>query len=338
MSTITGLPRSFASRPATMDDLKAVVALRNLCTIEQVGAPLIEEAELQTEWQAAPFDLARDSRLVLTPRSEVVACAALWGRAPYVRLFAEGWVHPVYRGRTIGTALARWLEERGRMSVERAPAGTRVVLEQTILNADARARSLLQLQGYCLARHFLNMGITMDEPPPAPVLPDGLVIRPFAREREARALVRSIREALDDHWGYVETPFEEDYQLWLNWMDNDPAFDPSLWFLALDGDQIAGFSLCYGFTAEDAGMGEVANLGVRLPWRRQGLGLALLHHSFGELYRRGRRKVTLGVDAHSLTGAVRLYERAGMKVRRRYDCYQKELRPGDDLATQSLKA
>ena len=45
----------------------------------------------------------------------------------------------------------------------------------------------------------------------------------------------------------------------------------------------------------------------------------------------------LGVDAQSLTGATRLYEKAGMHVDRQYANYEKELRPGEDLGTQSLK-
>jgi mycothiol synthase len=76
---------------------------------------------------------------------------------------------------------------------------------------------------------------------------------------------------------------------------------------------------------------------VRRPWRRAGLGLALLRHSFGEFYRRGTYKVVLGVDSQNLTGATRLYERAGMYIELQYDAYEKELRAGIDLSTQSLE-
>jgi GNAT superfamily N-acetyltransferase len=75
---------------------------------------------------------------------------------------------------------------------------------------------------------------------------------------------------------------------------------------------------------------------VRRPWRKHGLGLALLHHAFGEFYRRGTREIGLGVDAQSLTGATRLYERAGMHALLHYDSYEKELRPGVELSVQSL--
>jgi ribosomal protein S18 acetylase RimI-like enzyme len=83
-------------------------------------------------------------------------------------------------------------------------------------------------------------------------------------------------------------------------------------------------------------MGWVNTLGVLRPWRRKGVGMALLLHSFNEFYRRGWRKAGLGVDASSLTGATRLYERAGMHVARQYDSYQKELRPGREPSTETL--
>jgi ribosomal protein S18 acetylase RimI-like enzyme len=66
-------------------------------------------------------------------------------------------------------------------------------------------------------------------------------------------------------------------------------------------------------------------LGVRRPWRRRGLGRALLLHAFGEFRRRGFSRSALGVDAESLTGANRLYERAGMHVAARFDIYEKVL-------------
>jgi ribosomal protein S18 acetylase RimI-like enzyme len=83
-------------------------------------------------------------------------------------------------------------------------------------------------------------------------------------------------------------------------------------------------------------MGYVMSLGVRRSWRRKGVALALLHHTFGEFRSRGKTKVALDVDAHSLTGATRLYEKAGMHMQRQSVVYEKELRPGIDLSTQSL--
>jgi len=62
----------------------------------------------------------------------------------------------------------------------------------------------------------------------------------------------------------------------------------------------------------------------------------LLRHSFNEFYQRGNRKVGLGVDAENLTGALRLYEKAGMHIYRQYNSYEKELRAGKEISVQSL--
>jgi ribosomal protein S18 acetylase RimI-like enzyme len=98
-------------------------------------------------------------------------------------------------------------------------------------------------------------------------------------------------------------------------MTRAETFEPALWFLALAGDELAGFSICRQDT-NDPAAGHVELLGVRRPWRRQGLGEALLLHSFQAFRQLGWTRGTLGVDASSPTGATRLYERAGMRVYR----------------------
>jgi ribosomal protein S18 acetylase RimI-like enzyme len=108
-------------------------------------------------------------------------------------------------------------------------------------------------------------------------------------------------------------------------MLGDPSFDPELWFLAEDGADLAGVSLCGWHNSGDRSFGWVHVLGVRRPWRRRGLALALLRHSFAESARRGATRVGLGVDAASPTGAVGLYERAGMRVQRRTEVWEKQL-------------
>jgi len=133
----------------------------------------------------------------------------------------------------------------------------------------------------------------------------------------------------------VEEPFEEGLKRFKHFWENESS-DPTLLFIAMDGDQVAGINLCRPQSFEDSEMGWVDTLGVPRPWRKRGIGLALLRHSFNEFYRRGKRKVGLGVDAQSLTGALRLYESAGMYVHQTFDQYEKELRAGVEISTQSL--
>jgi mycothiol synthase len=75
----------------------------------------------------------------------------------------------------------------------------------------------------------------------------------------------------------------------------------------------------------DPTYGWVGILGVRPPWRRRGIALALLLHSFAVFRERGCTRVGLGVDAESTTGALELYERAGMHVHRCQDTLEKLL-------------
>jgi mycothiol synthase len=105
----------------------------------------------------------------------------------------------------------------------------------------------------------------------------------------------------------------------------------------MDGDQVAAACLCRSQHGDDETMGWVSTLGVTRAYRRRGLGLALLRHAFEELRSRGKTSVGLGVDASSLTGATKLYEKVGMYVSERIDVYEKELRPGIVYGTQSVE-
>ena len=68
-------------------------------------------------------------------------------------------------------------------------------------------------------------------------------------------------------------------------------------------------------------------------YRRRGIGEALLYMAFDAFYKMGKKRVGLGVDASSLTGAATLYKRVGMYITRQFDLYEKELRAGVDLTT-----
>jgi mycothiol synthase len=179
------------------------------------------------------------------------------------------------------------------------------------------------------------MLIEMDTPAPDAVFPEGITLRTYQTEADAEALYLAVEDSFRDHFGFVEEPFEEGLKRFKHFWTSE-GFDPTLLFMAMDGDQVAGINLCRPHSYNDPDMGWVGTLGVRRPWRKHGLGLALLRHSFNEFYRRGKRKVGLGVDAQNLTGALRLYENAGMHVHQAFDQYERELRPGIEISTQTL--
>ena len=254
-----------------------------------------------------------------------------------------GRVHPEYAGKGVGSHLLAWAGERAKRSMPSAAPGARVVLRSFVPSIDEEAGELFQVSGYRVIRHGLRMVIDLDGDLPAPKWPEGIRVRTMRPGEEADVL-RAVRDAFKDHFGYIETPFEQEYERWMHMIENDVNYDSCLWFLAMDngrvaGDNIAGMSLCSHKSFDDPDMGWVGTLGVRRPWRRRGLGLALLQHSFIELGRRGQPRVGLGVDAESLTGATRLYLRAGMHpdTRHQHSLYEKELRPGIDLSRQTLE-
>jgi GNAT superfamily N-acetyltransferase len=148
-------------------------------------------------------------------------------------------------------------------------------------------------------------------------------VRNGGEDEDLRPFYETAEEAMADAWGHVPRSYEE-------WRERrtQSAFDPRLWFLALDGEVPAGGVMC----SISDGIGWIDTLMVRRPWRRRGLGFALLTHAFRELYGRGMRRQVLTVDAESPTGATRLYERAGMHIGQQYATYSKELRAGIELA------
>ena len=114
-------------------------------------------------------------------------------------------------------------------------------------------------------------------------------------------------------WQDTNDPIDETFEEWAHWHVERDSYDPSLWFLAMAGDELAGFSICRRDPV-DPRAGYVNLLGVRRPGAagsRRGAPAPLVRRRSGE---RGLTRGTLGVDASSVTGATRLYERAGMRV------------------------
>jgi mycothiol synthase len=255
----------------------------------------VQAADVRLVWTSPGFDIEQDARLD--------------GDA-YVQLesLGEGRIWIDISGRPSAEILD-WAEARA------AEKGHRLISGSWSSNEDLLRE--LERRGYELVRHSHRMAIDLADPTPAPDWPDGIEVRSF-QEGDARAFYEAQQESFLDSWEPVEETFED----WSHWLLDTPAFDPELWFLAVEGDETAGFAIC-NRRSGDPETASVRLLGVRRPWRRRGLGRALLLHAFAEFRRRGFRRAGLGVDAESLTGAHKLYEAVGMHVERRFDIYEK---------------
>jgi mycothiol synthase len=224
-------------------------------------------------------------------------------------------VHPEARGTGVAGALLDTAEGWALEHVGPGSAARAFVPER-----DPEQQDLLARRGYRLIRHSLNMEIDLSEAPEPPEWPAGVSVRTFERERDEQAVYECVEETFSDHWDHRPTPIEH----WRRFMF-DERHDPTLWWLAEQEGHLAGVCLNSWHFSGDPTFGWVGTLGVRGSWRRRGLGLAFLRHSFVDFARRGAMRVGLSVDAENLTGAVRLYERAGMRPVRRHDTYERVL-------------
>jgi mycothiol synthase len=288
-------PDGLVRRPPRPEEAEAVYAVIVALDARFGGDPTCTAEDVRDNWRE--LDLERDA-WVWERNGRVAAYGELFTRPGHFD--ADGYVHPDFFGRGLGSAIVDATETRaGELGALR--------LSNAVLAADGRAAELLESHGYRETRRFYRMAISLDGPPPPPEWPEGIEVSTFDLA-EARELHAAREEAFADEWEHVAEPFERFEQQRLR----SERLDPTLWWVARDGDEIAGVLLAAWKTHGDAGW--IASLGVRRPWRRRGLGLALLRQAFVEFHRRGERLVQLGVDAQSPTGATRLYERAGMHV------------------------
>jgi mycothiol synthase len=296
-----------AVRRPTLDDLEAVVELGNAFERVFTGAESFTTEELADEWRL--LDLDQDAWLLLVPGGRLAGYATLEDRGDG-RFMSDGYVHPELRGLGVGGRLVDLAEERAR-------ARNAVSVQNAIVSADEEAAALLEARGYVPIRHWYRMAVELGDEPTEPAWPDGVRVEPF-REEDALGFHEAIEEAWQDHWDHSPRPFEQFRERLLD----GSRYDPTLWTVAWAGDEIAGGTICEAGVYD---MGWVRSLAVRRPWRRHGLGMALLLNAFAQFHERGERQVGLGVDAENPTGATRLYERAGMRVVEETAVYRKDL-------------
>jgi GNAT superfamily N-acetyltransferase len=179
--------------------------------------------------------------------------------------------------------------------------------------------SVVSARGYRYLGSSFTMEIDLPERPAVPTVPSGIEIRAY-REQDADAVMSTMNDAFAENppWRTV-TPasFRAVYA-------ESPYAEPALWRLAWDGDELAGCVLPDPSRGSDTTLGWIRILAVRKPWRRRGLGEALLRTALRDHYDHGRRRAGLGVDADNPTGALALYERIGMRTAYRLDDWVKD--------------
>jgi ribosomal protein S18 acetylase RimI-like enzyme len=300
--------RGVTLRAATLDDIPGAVALINRESQRLRGRDDVDETAVRGWWtQPAPFDLERNVVLAIQD-GDVVGYGDLGDQANDGTVL---WLD------VRGDALAEvHTELEGRALERRAPGGAIRAFTDA---ADEQYAELLEERGYERIRASYRMRIDLDGRSFAPSWPEGARVRIAVEGVDEPLLHEVLDSAFADHWGHTPTPYHE----WLHWLRELGPVDPSLMFVVEVDGAVAGAALCRPHNAGDPGLGWVSQLGILRDYRRRGLATALLTHVFSTFQSRGLPRVGLGVDAESTTGAVRLYENAGMTVAERNDIWER---------------
>jgi mycothiol synthase len=271
------------------------------------------------------FDPTRDAFLVEVDGTLIATADAEWvDTTDGLREFRMGaLVDAGWRRRGIGTWLQEMLEAHVASLSAQYPTDHPKVMGSWAADTEKDRIALLGRFGFTPARYFFDMvRPTLDEID-EPVMPEGLEFRPVGDD-QMRQLWDADVEAFLDHWGGFDGS-EERFNQWLR----DPKFDPSLFVVAWDGDEIAGGVVNNINETENEAFnrrrGWLQSVFVRRQWRRRGLGRAVVLRSLQVLRDRDMTSAGLGVDADNPTGALGLYTGTGFEIDFRSTAYRKPM-------------
>lgn len=296
------LPTALTLRPPQRQELPRIQAVLRAWDVATCGYALSTSEEVEWGWKKETFTPATDSWVVLEPEGDIVGYAQVVdGKQAPLSFLAR--VHPASHDQRIASFLLSLIERRAGELVHLAQPARHRVLKTWITDTFPWAMTFFNVAGYTCVRSLQHLTMVLREAPPPPLWPEGIAVHPFVPERDATRMLEVANEAFQDHWGYLPGALEE-------WYRCSFTNRGILGFLAVDEEEVAGICLCETRLAT----GFVEVLAVRQPWRRRGLGMALLCHAYGEYYRRGVSTIDLLVDMQNPTGAVQLYRQAGMQA------------------------
>ncbi len=270
--------------------------------------------------------------------AEINERMAGYGRVHWHQLEASGdciysmewWIRPECQGKSLGKAFFVHCKQRLRQIArhhtddqpDRLPASSpKRLFEVDIRRVQPELVSLLEEDGFKAIRWYAQMTCSDLQNVPEFPMPAGLEIRP-ARPEHYHQVWEGMLDGFHDDPDYSE-PTEEAYTGWLH----SAQFQPDLWQIGWDGDQIAGMVLNYvTHDLHSPARTKIAwteDICVGPRWRRRGLARALLAKSMLMFRSLGFTQTSLGVDLNNLQRAPQLYESMGYQMVSRGARYQK---------------
>jgi GNAT superfamily N-acetyltransferase len=294
MSELT-LPEGLglSSRVLTTDDARAVFELAAAQEIADIGRAEIELADIVSDWSRPSWDVATHTVGVFDG-DRLVGYGEITGHDR-----GDSAVHPDYRRRGIGTAIAGWMAQSAR---DHGGTGYGSPVPQ-----GSPGDQLLEALGYRIRWTSWVLDLPLGTEIERRDIPDGYAVRE-ARPEEYAA-VHDVKEDAFLEWSVRPRESYADFEASVL---GRPGFEPWNLRVAIDpsGD-VVGTALVIKVAEPPESF--IDKLAVRRDQRNRGLAQALLVDAFAAGRAHGAVRQCLSTDSRS--GALSLYEKVGMVVR-----------------------
>lgn len=213
-------------------------------------------------------------------------------------------VDPAWQGRGIEQSLIRWGEARAKHYAAVLPEGEHGFMVVNCRQTDQLRLEILESMGYSISRYYHTMSRPLNDLPQSP-LPEGITVRPVL-PKHIKQIWDAGTEAFMDEYGATDEP-EDSFHHY----SSNPEFQPLLWQVAWDGDEVVGSVMNFismpENELEDRRRGYTEGISVRKKWRGRGIARALICRSMAMFKALNMDEVALTADTENPTGAMGLY-------------------------------
>ncbi|MGH8825147.1 MAG: GNAT family N-acetyltransferase [Jiangellaceae bacterium] len=319
-TTIPGLPAGYTARRPTIDDAGPLLAVVHAAERDALGrddSTLAEVRELLSVRRTPP----ETDHWLVEGGSGPVAWGMVADDHGGEQIDLDVFADPRHPG-AIGELLLDVLLDRVR-ELARERENAEVTVGAGVIVGDEPYAAALRARGFVAERRFNRLRIDFDGGYPVPSAPAGVALEGFdaGSDHDWAEWHEILFASFADHWGFWEVSFGA----WREALaaEEDPEF--GRWRFAVVDGRRAGICQASGRFVSEGG-GWIRNLGVMSAARGRGAGRYLLESALASYAADGRSWAGLGVDTGNVSGALRLYESAGMRPWMQIDAYRRRLR------------
>jgi len=182
---------------------------------------------------------------------------------------------------------------------------------------DTVMRSAMESLGMRVIRTYWHMKKTLTASDAVSIERPEASIRLVSGDQDMQTWWALHQDAFSKHFGFAPRPME----LWIEQTVTASTFDPEACFILEFEGEPAGFVSLANANYHLNG-GYVDILGVAHKFQGLGLGQTLLQHAINHSVKQGREFIELNVDSGNESGALRLYEKLGLKPNSAWEQYE----------------